>query len=94
LAGRAERSAERTFEILAPRQSARALARRFEPYKGLPALQEADAAFFFGREDETAEILDALARRPDRIIPLIGQSGAGQSSLAHAGIMARLKSQA
>jgi hypothetical protein len=33
LAGRAERSAERTFEILAPRQSARALARR-RPVRG------------------------------------------------------------
>jgi hypothetical protein len=33
LAGRAERSAERTFEILAPRQPARALARR-RPVRG------------------------------------------------------------
>jgi putative ribosome biogenesis GTPase RsgA len=68
--------------------------RRFQPYKGLPALQEADATFFFGREDETAGILDGLARRPDRIITLIGQSGVGKSSLARAGVMARLKSQA
>jgi len=68
--------------------------RHFQPYKGLPALQEADAAFFFGRESETATILDLLARRPDRIVALIGQSGVGKSSLARAGIVARLKSQA
>ena len=24
---------------------------RFQPYKGLPALEEADAAFFFGRDE-------------------------------------------
>jgi YD repeat-containing protein len=65
----------------------------FQPYKGLPALQEADAAFFFGRESETAEVLNLLARRPDRIITLVGQSGVGKSSLARAGIVARLKSQ-
>jgi hypothetical protein len=62
--------------------------------KGLPALHEADAAFFFGREDETATILDVLAERPDRIIALMGQSGVGKSSLARADVVARLKSQA
>jgi tetratricopeptide (TPR) repeat protein len=56
-------------------------------------LQEADAAFFFGRENETAAILGLLARRPDRIITLLGQSGVGKSSLSRAGIIARLKSQ-
>jgi hypothetical protein len=66
---------------------------RFQPYKGLPALDEADAAFFFGRDEETAAILDLTARRPDRIIALIGQSGVGKSSLARAGVLARLKSQ-
>jgi hypothetical protein len=66
---------------------------RFQPYKGLPALDEADAAFFFGRDEETATILDLMARHPDRIIALIGQSGVGKSSLAFAGVLARLKSQ-
>jgi hypothetical protein len=66
---------------------------QFQPYKGLPALQEADAAFFFGRKSETADILDLLAQRPDRIVALLGQSGVGKSSLARAGILARLKSQ-
>jgi TIR domain len=48
---------------------------RFQPYKGLPPLAEADAAFFFGRDGETAAIPDLIARHPDRIIALIGQSG-------------------
>ena len=55
---------------------------RFQPYKGLPALHEADAAFFFGRDAETAAILQLIARRPDRIVALVGQSGVGKSSLA------------
>jgi hypothetical protein len=67
--------------------------RRFQPYKGLPALEEADAAFFFGRDEDTAAVLDLMARQPDRIITLIGQSGVGKSSLARAGVLARLKSQ-
>jgi hypothetical protein len=54
--------------------------RRFQPYKGLPALTETDAAFFFGREKETTELLDLLARSRGRIIALIGQSGVGKSS--------------
>jgi TIR domain len=56
---------------------------RFHPYKGLPALEEADAAFFFGRDAETADTLERMAHYPDRIVALIGQSGVG----------ARLKSQ-
>lgn len=67
---------------------------RFQPYKGLPALQEADAAFFFGRDAEAAEILNLIAQRPDRIIALVGQSGVGKSSLARAGVLAALRSQA
>ncbi|SHI08033.1 TIR domain-containing protein [Bradyrhizobium erythrophlei] len=67
--------------------------KQFQPYKGLPALTSTDAAFFFGREKETAEILDLLARARGRLITLIGQSGVGKSSLVMAGVMSRLKSQ-
>jgi WD40 repeat protein len=67
--------------------------RRFQPYKGLPALTETDAAFFFGRENETTELLDLLARSRGRIVALIGQSGVGKSSLVLAGVLSRLKSQ-
>ena len=67
--------------------------RRFQPYTGLPALTERDAAFFFGRDKETAEVLDLLARARGRIVTLIGQSGVGKSSLVMAGVLSRLKSQ-
>jgi hypothetical protein len=67
--------------------------RRFQPYNGLPALATTDAAFFFGREQETREILDLLARSRGRIVTLIGQSGVGKSSLVSAGVLSRLKSQ-
>ncbi|MBV9859629.1 MAG: toll/interleukin-1 receptor domain-containing protein [Alphaproteobacteria bacterium] len=77
----------------APVVDARPAWTRFQPYKGLPALQESDAAFFFGREAETAEVLDLIAHRPQRIIALLGQSGVGKSSLARAGVLAALRSQ-
>lgn len=67
--------------------------KQFNPYKGLPALSSADAAFFFGRDDVTAETLDALRSTPDRVIVLIGASGVGKSSVAQAGVLAALKSQ-
>jgi hypothetical protein len=67
--------------------------RRFQPYKGLPALTEWDAAFFFGREQETKEVLELLARSRGRIVTLLGQSGVGKSSLVSAGVLSRLRSQ-
>jgi subtilisin family serine protease len=67
--------------------------KRFNPYKGLPALTSADAAFFFGREELTAAILDALRPNPDTVLVLIGASGVGKSSVAQAGVLAALKSQ-
>lgn len=67
--------------------------KRFQPYKGLPALRETDSAFFFGRDSETQEILKHLAKSRGRIITLIGQSGVGKSSLVYAGVLSRLKSQ-
>ncbi|MCC8948171.1 toll/interleukin-1 receptor domain-containing protein [Bradyrhizobium sp. Arg62] len=67
--------------------------KRFEPYKGLAALTERDAAFFFGREKETADVLDTLARARGRLVTLIGHSGVGKSSLVFAGVLSRLKSQ-
>ena len=65
----------------------------FSPYKGLPSLTSADAAFFFGRDQLTAEILATLTRHGDRVIALIGASGVGKSSVAQAGVLAALKSQ-
>ena len=58
---------------------------RFNPYKGLAAFTSADAAYFFGRERLSAEILTAIADRPSRALALVGSSGVGKSSLAQAG---------
>ncbi len=67
--------------------------RAFNPYKGLAAFTSADAAYFFGREDLTAQILTALAERPSRVFALVGNSGVGKSSIAQAGVLAALRSQ-
>jgi hypothetical protein len=49
--------------------------RAVNPYRGLEALREQDAAFFFGREAETAAVLDAIAGGERRIITVVGNSG-------------------
>ena len=54
--------------------------RTINPYRGLSALEEEDADFFFGREKKTAEILNAVATASDNIITLIGNSGVGKTS--------------
>ena len=64
------------------------------PYRGLAAMTEADADFFFGRGRETVEAVGALAVAPDRLALLLGNSGVGKSSLAQAGVIAALMRQA
>lgn len=64
------------------------------PYRGLAAMTEADSDFFFGREPEAVEVLEALAQTPNRLPLLVGNSGVGKSSLAQAGVLAALKRQA
>jgi hypothetical protein len=63
------------------------------PYRGLEGMKEKDSDYFFGRPRETVEVLSALGA-PDRLPVLIGNSGAGKSSLARAGGLAALKRQA
>src|SRR5262249_24586838 len=65
-----------------------------QPYRGLAAMEEKDSDYFFGREQETADVLSALAVAPDRLPILLGNSGVGKSSLAKAGVLAALKRQA
>jgi WD40 repeat protein len=68
--------------------------RHTAPYRGLAAMTEADSDFFFGRANETIEVLKVLAADPERMPILIGNSGVGKSSLAQAGVLACLKRQA
>ena len=67
--------------------------RHTAPYRGLAAMTESDADFFFGRGRETAEVIGALAAAPDRFPVLLGNSGVGKSSLAQAGVLAALMRQ-
>src|SRR5262245_2959812 len=64
------------------------------PYRGLAAMEEKDSDYFFGREQETVDVLSALAVAADRLPVLLGNSGVGKSSLAQAGALAALKRQA
>jgi formylglycine-generating enzyme required for sulfatase activity len=67
--------------------------RAINPYRGLVALEEQDADFFFGRESETGEIIDKIIAAPGRLIALVGNSGVGKSSLVQAGVIGSLKRQ-
>jgi WD40 repeat protein len=62
------------------------------PYRGLEVFDEAHAAFFFGREDDTARILEKL--RTTRFLAVLGPSGSGKSSLVRAGVLPALRNDA
>ncbi|AJE40855.1 nSTAND1 domain-containing NTPase [Streptomyces nodosus] len=65
------------------------------PYPGLDAYSEDEAAVYFGREAQAAELtrrLHAAAPRPTgRFLVLTGASGSGKSSLVRAGVLPRLR---
>jgi Novel STAND NTPase 1/Stimulus-sensing domain/TIR domain/Sensor N-terminal transmembrane domain len=61
------------------------------PYRGLLSLREDDAAYFFGRAAETADVLKSIQHWKGKLIALIGNSGVGKSSLVQAGIIGSLK---
>jgi formylglycine-generating enzyme required for sulfatase activity len=67
--------------------------RAINPYRGLVALEEQDADFFFGRDRETADIIERIIAAPGRLIALVGNSGVGKSSLVQAGVIGSLKRQ-
>jgi hypothetical protein len=60
-----------------------------QPWLGLNSFSESTRAFFYGREDEVAE----LARRVQRklLTVLFGQSGLGKTSILRAGLVPRLR---
>ncbi|MEX1028201.1 MAG: SUMF1/EgtB/PvdO family nonheme iron enzyme [Candidatus Paceibacterota bacterium] len=68
------------------------------PYMGLHAFHEGDADRFFGREKQISRLWDKLRDlqesdsqpgRP-RLLPILGPSGSGKSSLARAGLIPEL----
>jgi WD40 repeat protein len=65
------------------------------PFPGLLAYDEADAAIYFGRDDDIRRLIERLnARRAQggaKLVALLGASGSGKSSLMRAGVLPRLK---
>ncbi|MFF8563655.1 trypsin-like peptidase domain-containing protein [Streptomyces albidoflavus] len=61
------------------------------PFRGLTAFEEADAAVFHGRRNESDQVVKALAQH--RWVTVVGPSGSGKSSLALAGVAPRLRAR-
>ena len=70
------------------------------PYKGLQAFKAEDAGDFFGRDQFTHKLVDALQellvaqkqeQLPPRLLAVIGPSGSGKSSVVMAGLIPQLQ---
>ncbi|UKO98745.1 nSTAND1 domain-containing NTPase [Nostoc sp. UHCC 0870] len=59
------------------------------PYRGLAAFQEADAAYFYGRETVTQQLVTAVKQK--NLVAVVGASGSGKSSVVFAGLVPQLK---
>ncbi|MFE6160751.1 AAA family ATPase [Streptomyces sp. NPDC056486] len=64
------------------------------PYRGLASYRQQDSRWFFGRERSTHALVAQLraAEKTGGIVMLVGASGAGKSSLLHAGLVPTLQS--
>lgn len=63
------------------------------PYRGYAAYREADAALFFGRNRPVADAvsrIEALARTGG-MLAIVGESGAGKTSLLNAGVVPEIR---
>ncbi len=58
------------------------------PYPGMVPFSAAEAAMFYGREDEISRLVMLL--RKQRFLMVIGPSGSGKSSLVYAGLLPAL----
>ncbi|MDQ3744833.1 MAG: AAA family ATPase [Acidobacteriota bacterium] len=59
------------------------------PFVGLRPFDTSESLLFFGRDEQTTELLQQLDR--GRFLAVIGSSGCGKSSLIRAGLMPKLK---
>ena len=59
------------------------------PYPGLRSFRGDEAELFFGREQQTDQLLDRLQKT--RFLAIVGPSGCGKSSLVRAGMIAALQ---
>jgi hypothetical protein len=60
-----------------------------QPWLGLDSFSEATRSFFYGREEEIAELARRVQRKP--LTVLFGQSGLGKTSILRAGLVPRLR---
>jgi hypothetical protein len=61
-----------------------------DPYPGLRSFEPEDAQIFFGRRDETSELVRWVAEERRRFVAVVGVSGSGKSSLVKAGLVPKL----
>ncbi|MEC4818882.1 MAG: CHAT domain-containing protein, partial [Scytonema sp. PMC 1069.18] len=59
------------------------------PYQGLSAFGEDNADYFFGRENFVDELVAAVLTKS--LVPVVGASGSGKSSVVFAGLVPRLR---
>ncbi|QDT50540.1 WD domain, G-beta repeat [Symmachiella dynata] len=67
------------------------VAQKVNPYVGSRPFVEKDADYFFGRDREVSELTSLLLS--ERIVLLNAASGAGKSSLIHAGLLPKLRNR-
>ncbi|MEV5977437.1 WD40 repeat domain-containing protein [Streptomyces sp. NPDC052114] len=82
----AETAARETAAGVEPDAGERA---RHGPYVGLASFQPEDAAWFFGREQLTDDLVERVGAR--RFLGVFGASGSGKSSLLRAGLLPRVR---
>lgn len=61
----------------------------FNPYVGLRPFRDDENLLFFGRDEQTLELLQRL--HTNRFVAVVGSSGSGKSSLIRAGLIPSLK---
>ena len=59
------------------------------PWLGLASFSEETRGYFYGREEEVAELCRRVQRK--QLTILFGQSGLGKTSILRAGIVPRLR---
>ena len=59
------------------------------PYRGLSAFYESDKDFFFGRNNFIQDLVKGVNTKP--LVPIIGASGSGKSSVVFAGLVPQLR---